>query len=155
MVSNVCEYSYDIVVDTGMISLLAWPCTRADSDFSLLVFAQETIGNQTAVLLPINTADHWLLMVARPKEGTLEFYDSLDSVAAAQRVLKFSRLWRLAHLKPHWKCNTDMIELQWPGIKCMYRHRETYRSSVYDQWKSRRTSEKWGRTNETSLYNHV
>ena len=36
----------------------------------------------------------------------------------------------------------------------IHRLRETCQSSVLDQWKSGRTSEKYGRTNKTSLYNH-
>ena len=40
-----------------------------------------------------------------------------------------------------------------PGVP--FRLRETCQSSVLDWWKSGRTSEKYGRTNKISLYNHV
>ena len=49
----------------------------------------------------------------------------------------------------------DVYWIQPPQFGPLDRLRETCQSSVLDWWKSGRTSEKYGKTNKTSLYNHV
>ncbi|CAG8135174.1 unnamed protein product [Penicillium olsonii] len=94
-------FFYSNLRDKGYQSVARW-ATRAK-------IGRENLLDVDTVFIPVHEVNHWTLMVVRPVDRTIEYFDSLGSAGAYQ--VKSIKAWLRGELGPKYK------EEEWTVLK--------------------------------------